>query len=80
MGIAQLLGVENKLTDLTVAIDKLDKIGMDGVKTELTDRGFSSQQIEKAAEIVGFEGDNHQTVAYLNTLFADGSEGKKGVQ
>lgn len=80
MGIAQLLGVENKLTDLTVAIDKLDKIGMDGVKTELTDRGFSSQQIEKTAEIVGFEGDNHQTVAYLNTLFADGSEGKKGVQ
>ncbi len=80
MGIAQLLGAEDKLTDFTVAIDKLDKIGLDGVKTELTERGFSSQQIEKASEILGFEGDNHQTAAYLNSLFTEGSEGKKGVQ
>lgn len=79
MGIAQLLGAEDKLTDFTVAIDKLDKIGLDGVKTELTERGFSSQQIEKASEILGFEGDNHQTAAYLNSLFTEGSEGKKGV-
>jgi histidyl-tRNA synthetase len=80
MGIAQLLNVGDKLTSLTVAIDKLDKIGIDGVKKELEERGFTTEQVEKTAEIIGFEGDNTQTTAYLNSLFEEGSEGKKGVE
>jgi histidyl-tRNA synthetase len=79
MGIAQLLGAEDKLISLTVAIDKLDKIGIDGVKTELTNL-FLPEQIKKVADIISFEGDNTQTFEYLKTLFTEGSEGLKGVE
>ena len=80
MGIAQTLGVADKLTAFTVAIDKLDKIGIDGVKAELVSNGLTAEQAEKAAEIIGFKGDNTATLAYLKTLFANEAEGQKGIE
>lgn len=80
MGIAQTLGIGDKLIDFTVAIDKLDKIGVDGVKNELTSKGFSQEQTDKAAEIMRFSGDNSATISYLKTLLIESEDGKKGIE
>ncbi|HYG16169.1 MAG TPA: histidine--tRNA ligase [Bacteroidia bacterium] len=79
MGIAQLLGIGDRLTAFTVAIDKLDKIGMDGVKKELGENGLTPGQVTKAEEIIAFTGNNDATLDYLSGLFTSESEGAKGV-
>ncbi len=80
MGIAQTLGVEDKLTAFTIAIDKLDKIGIDGVEKELLNNGLTQHQAAKATEIIGFEGDNASTITYLKTVLAGSIDGKKGIE
>lgn len=80
MGIAQAVGVEDKLTPLTVAIDKLDKIGVEGVEKELLERDFTAEQAKKAIEIISFEGDNATALAYLKTTLETSEDGKKGIE
>lgn len=80
MGIANALGIGDKVIAFTVAIDKLDKIGTDGVKTELINNGFTQEQADNAAEIIRFTGDNTATLNYLKTILGDEEEGKKGIE
>ncbi len=80
MGIAKALGIGDKVIAFTIAIDKLDKIGVDGVKTELINNGFTQEQANSAAEIIRFTGDNAATLNYLKTILGDEEEGKKGIE
>jgi histidyl-tRNA synthetase len=74
-GIAEVAGITDKFTDMTVAIDKLDKIGPDGIRNEMLKREISDEAIDKITsilEITSIEG--------LKTVFADSETGKKGVE
>ena len=79
-GIAELIGAPDKLVDITVAIDKLDKIGLDNVRAELRERGLDEQQIEALNPVFELEGDARQKLSRLRELFADIEIGQKGVE
>ena len=79
-GIAELIGAPDKLVDITVAIDKLDKIGLDNVRGELRERGLSEQQIEALNPVFDLQGDARQKLARLRELFAGIEVGLKGVE
>jgi histidyl-tRNA synthetase len=74
-GIAEAAGVPDKFVDMTVAIDKLDKIGIDGVKKELTERGLSLESIEKIQAIL-----QENTLEGLQTHFTNSPTGQKGIE
>lgn len=78
-GIAGLIGHENKLIDLTVAIDKLDKIGYDGVCQELSGKGFDEDAIAKLQPILRLEGTDEQKLAILGGMLAGSEVGLKGL-
>lgn len=81
MGIAQTLGVEDKLIPFTVALDKLDKIGLEGVIKELADLNLSENQLKKAEGIINFSGaDSDDTLAFLKMTLVNSEVGKKGVE
>ncbi|MBK8632298.1 MAG: histidine--tRNA ligase [Saprospiraceae bacterium] len=73
-GIAEAVGIEDKFMDMTVAIDKLDKIGADGVEKELLERGITAEQAKLILEMLSVK--SHQE---LKAFFKEGSEGLKGV-
>jgi len=79
-GIAQYIGHEDKLTDLTVAIDKLDKIGYEGVCRELSVRGVDEEAIAKLKPIFALKGDDKQKLGVLNHLLAGSDVGMKGIK
>ena len=79
-GIAELIGAPDKLVDITVAIDKLDKIGLDNVRAELRERGLGEQQIEALNPVFELQGDARQKLARLRELFAGIEVGLKGVE
>lgn len=79
-GLAELVGEADKIIDITVAIDKLDKIGIDGVNKELNEKGISEQAIQQLQPIIAFQGDNHQKLELLAQLFHKSEIGKKGVE
>jgi histidyl-tRNA synthetase len=79
-GIAQVIGASDKLIDFTVALDKLDKIGEDGVKKEMIEKGISEEAILKVQPLFDFTGTISQKIAQLSTLLATSSEGMKGVE
>lgn len=78
--MAILIGQEGKVTDLTVAIDKYDKIGIEGVKKELLEKGFTPFAIEHIEPIVLLQGSVEEKLQTLKTLFKDISVGIKGVE
>lgn len=78
-GIAELLGVPDKIVDITVAIDKIDKIGMDGVVAELAQRGITADAIERLKPILTIDGTIEQRLDTLDNLLADSETGRKGV-
>lgn len=78
-GIAELVGAPDKLVDITVAIDKLDKIGLDKVREELRDRGLSEQQIEALNPVFELNGGAEDKLQQLETMFAGNEMGLKGV-
>jgi histidyl-tRNA synthetase len=78
--LAQVIGVEDRMTDMTVAIDKLDKIGRDGVTKELNERGFDEKAINQIIEYVEFEGDNAAKMDFLKDLLGDNEMGAKGLE
>jgi histidyl-tRNA synthetase len=79
-GIAQQVGAPDKLVDLTVAIDKLDKIGLDKVNAELLDRGLTQEAVDKLQPILALSGTNSEKLDKIDTLLADSQIGQKGVE
>ncbi len=78
-GIAEIIGKPELIIDMTVAIDKLDKIGLDGVSKELLERGFTEQDLEKLRPVILLEGFNEEKLASLKEVLADSETGLKGV-
>lgn len=79
-GIAELLGASDKIVDITVAIDKIDKIGMDGVVAELAERGLSTEQINRLKPILAIGGSIDERLNALKSILADSETGLKGVE
>ncbi|MEW7278206.1 histidine--tRNA ligase [Aquimarina sp. 2201CG1-2-11] len=79
-GIAEVIGASDKLIDFTVALDKLDKIGEDGVRKEMLDKGISESAIEKVSPLFGFKGTTEEKIEDLRKLLATSEEGMKGVE
>ncbi len=79
-GIAELIGAPDKIIDITVAIDKLDKIGLEAVKEELASRGLSAQAIEALMPILSIDGSIEERLAKLATTLASVEIGRKGVE
>ena len=78
-GIAEVIGAADKIVDITVAIDKLDKIGLDNVNAELRENGLSEEQIEKLQPIISLEGTNDEKLNVIAEVLADSEVGMKGV-
>jgi histidyl-tRNA synthetase len=78
-GIAEIIGKPELIVDMTVAIDKLDKIGLDGVSKELIERGFHSDDIEKLKPIILLTGSNKQKLDSLRTVLSSSETGLKGI-
>lgn len=79
-GIAEVIGEADKLIDFTVALDKLDKIGIEGVSKEMLEKGISEEAIQKAAPLFELTGSNLEILAVLDDLLKESVEGSKGVQ
>jgi len=78
-GIAETIGAEDKLIDFTVALDKLDKIGEEGVKKEMLGKGISKSAIEKLQPLFSLKGNASEQLHSLNELLKNSEEGKKGI-
>jgi histidyl-tRNA synthetase len=78
-GIAEVIGASDKLIDFTVALDKLDKIGEDGVKKEMLEKGISPTAIDKVQPLFCFTGTINEKIEKLALLLANSEEGKRGV-
>jgi histidyl-tRNA synthetase len=79
-GIAEVIGASDKLIDFTVALDKLDKIGEDGVKKEMVEKGISEEAITKVQPLFNFVGSISEKIEKLSQLLAASQEGMKGVE
>jgi len=78
--LAEVCGGADKMVDITVAIDKLDKIGPEKVKAELAERGLMSTQIQTIAQYLDITGDNASKIASLVELFSVNETGRKGIE
>ena len=78
-GIAEMLGVPDKIVDITVAIDKIDKIGIEGVRAELSERGLSEDIIGRLEPILGIDGSIEERLNRLSEILADSEIGLLGV-
>ena len=79
-GIAEVIGAADKIVDITVAIDKLDKIGIDNVNAELLEDGLTDEQIQKLQPIIMLEGSNEQKLETIAEVLKDSETGLKGVE
>jgi histidyl-tRNA synthetase len=79
-GIAEIIGESDKIVDITVAIDKLDKIGLDNVNAELKEKGISDEAIAKLQPIILLSGTNAEKLATLKNVLAASEVGLKGVE
>ena len=79
-GIAEVIGAADKIVDITVAIDKLDKIGIDNVNAELREDGLSDEQIQELQPIIMLEGTNEQKLETIAQVLASSETGLKGVE
>ncbi|MDE7145391.1 MAG: histidine--tRNA ligase, partial [Duncaniella sp.] len=79
-GIAELIGEPDKIIDITVAIDKIDKIGLENVCAELSERGISEDSIQKITPIITLSGSNEERLEKLSQLLAESEIGIKGVE
>ena len=79
-GIAEVIGAPDKIIDITVAIDKLDKIGIDAVNTELKERGLFEDQVSKLQPILNLSGTTLEKLTALKTILANSEIGLKGVE
>lgn len=79
-GIAEIIGEADKIIDITVAIDKLDKIGLDNVNAELASKGIPQEAIDKLQPIILLNGSNEEKLAQLKEILAESETGIKGVE
>ena len=79
-GIAESIGHADKMIDITVAIDKLDKIGLDNVKAELRERGIDDDAINKLQPILELSGTNAEKLSKLSTVIGNSETGMKGIE
>ena len=79
-GIAEVIGAPDKIIDITVAIDKLDKIGIDAVNAELAERGLSAEAVAALQPILNLSGTTAEKLAALRTILAKSEIGLKGVE
>ena len=79
-GIAEVIGAADKIVDITVAIDKLDKIGLENVNQELREDGLTEEQIEKLQPIISLEGSNDEKLDTIAQVLAVSETGLKGVE
>ncbi len=79
-GIAEVIGAADKIVDITVAIDKLDKIGIDNVNQELREDGLTEDQIEKLQPIISLAGTNEEKLTVIAEVLKDSETGLKGVE
>ena len=78
-GIAEVIGAPDKMVDITVAIDKLDKIGVEAVNAELVERGLNDDQVAKLQPILNLSGTTTEKLTALKTILANSETGLKGV-
>jgi histidyl-tRNA synthetase len=79
-GIAEIIGEADRLVDITVAIDKLDKIGLENVNKELIERGLSQSAIDKLQPILHLKGTNEEKIIQLKIILSTSEIGMKGVE
>ena len=79
-GIAEVIGAPDKMIDITVAIDKLDKIGVEAVNAELIERGLDAAQVEKLQPILNLSGSTADKLSALKSILASSEVGLKGVE
>lgn len=79
-GIAEIIGEADKIVDITVAIDKLDKIGLENVNAELASKGIPQEAIDKLQPIILLSGSNEEKLETLKTVLATSEAGLKGVE
>ncbi|MFV0329043.1 MAG: histidine--tRNA ligase [Dysgonomonas sp.] len=79
-GIAEIIGESDKITDITVAIDKLDKIGLEKVNEELASKGIPQKAIDQLQPIILLQGSNEEKIDTLKTVLKDSETGVKGAQ
>ena len=79
-GIAETIGQPDKIVDITVAIDKIDKIGIDNVNAELLDKGISQKAVEQLQPVLTLSGSNEDKLNSLATLLTNSEVGMKGIE
>ena len=79
-GIAEIIGAADKIVDITVAIDKLDKIGLDNVNAELKEKGLSDEAIATLQPLLALDGTNDERLTALAGMLADSEAGMKGIE
>lgn len=79
-GIAEAIGAPEKLVDITVAIDKMDKIGAENVNNELREKGLSPEAIDKLQPILNLSGSNEEKLLQLETILQNSETGLKGIR
>lgn len=78
-GIAEVVGVPDQLTEMTIAMDKCDKIGIEGVLSELSDKGFSEANLQRLQPFIHLDGSNEERLASLSTLLSSSAIGMEGI-
>lgn len=79
-GIAEVIGAPDKIVDITVAIDKIDKIGLENVNAELLEKGLSQEAVDALQPLLTLSGSNEEKLATLSSLLASSEVGMKGVE
>ncbi|MCQ2269371.1 MAG: histidine--tRNA ligase [Bacteroidaceae bacterium] len=79
-GLAEMIGQADKIVDITVAIDKLDKIGLDNVNAELAEKGIPQESIQKLQPVIMLSGSNEEKLATLKEVLAGTETGLKGIE
>ena len=79
-GIAEVIGAEDKLIDFTIALDKLDKIGEEGVKTEMLQKGITEEALEKLKPLLGLKGTPVEQLVALKEILSNSDTGLKGIE
>ena len=79
-GIAEVIGAKDKLIDFTVALDKLDKIGEEGVRKEMEEKGITSEAIEKVAPLFALSGTFIEKLEQMTQMLSASEEGMKGIE
>lgn len=79
-GIAEVIGAPDKIVDITVAIDKIDKIGLENVNAELLEKGLSQDAVDALQPLLTLSGSSEEKLATLSTLLASSEVGMKGVE